>query len=215
MNKIISKNKVISPNKAISSSRVVSPNKDTVNIFIGDSITYGVGDTEHFGWVSRIKYLSHQNKNNYYFNLGIPGQNSTNILSRASNEISARFNEEDNFRIIYAFGIKDALLLNENPHHEEVFVKNLKEIIKLTKPFTSNIYFLGLLPVDITIRKNYQESNINKIDNLIKDTCQKEKVNYLQVQNIIDLKDLSDGLHPNNIGHKKISEYIYKNIFLQ
>ena len=49
MNKIISKNKVISPNKAISSSRVVSPNKDTVNIFIGDSITYGVGDNEHSG----------------------------------------------------------------------------------------------------------------------------------------------------------------------
>ena len=29
--------------------------KDTVNIIIGDSITYGVGDTEYFGWVNRLK----------------------------------------------------------------------------------------------------------------------------------------------------------------
>lgn len=42
--------------------------KDTVNIIIGDSITYGVGDTEYFGWVNRLKKI---HPTDYYFNLGI------------------------------------------------------------------------------------------------------------------------------------------------
>lgn len=126
-------------------------NKDIINIFIGDSITYGVGDTDSFGWVNRLRYL---NSKEYYFNLGIPGQNSNDIALRFNNEISTRYNKEDTFRIIYAFGIKDALLLNENKNQESIFLKNIKEIITTTKTFTSNIYFLGLLPVDTTIRKN-------------------------------------------------------------
>ena len=186
-------------------------NKDIINIFIGDSITYGVGDTDSFGWVNRLRYL---NPKEYYFNLGIPGQNSNDIALRFNNEISTRYNKEDTFRIIYAFGIKDAILLNENKNQESIFLKNIKEIITTTKTFTSNIYFLGLLPVDTTIRKNYKESNITLIDNLIKDTCQKEKINYLSMKNIITKQDLSDGLHPNSIGHQKISDYIYKEIFI-
>ena len=173
--------------------------KDTVNIIVGDSITYGVGDTEYFGWVNRLKKI---HSTDYYFNLGIPGQNSNDIVSRFDNEISARYNKEDNFRIIYAFGIKDALLLNDNKINKETFINNLEKIITTTKKYTNNIYFLGLLPVDTTIRKNYQESNILLIDNLIQDITQKENINYLKMKNVIELTDLSDGLHPNNIGHK-------------
>ena len=90
-----------------------------------------------------------------------------------------------------------------------------EEIITTTKKYTNNIYFLGLLPVDITIRKNYQESNILFIDSLIQDISQKENINYLKMKNVIELTDLSDGLHPNNIGHEKICQYIYKNIILK
>ena len=186
--------------------------KDTVNIIIGDSITYGVGDTEYFGWINRLKKI---HPTDYYFNLGIPGQNSNDIISRFDNEISARYNKEDNFRIIYAFGIKDALLLNNNKINKEIFVNNLEKILTTTKKYTNNIYFLGLLPVDITIRKNYQESNILFIDGLIQDISQKENINYLKMKNVIELTDLSDGLHPNNIGHEKICQYIYKNIILK
>ena len=58
-------------------------NKDNVSIIFGDSITYGLYDKEMCGWVNRVRQeLEKINQNNFVINLGIPGQNSTNIKNR-------------------------------------------------------------------------------------------------------------------------------------
>lgn len=81
--------------------------KDNDYIIFGDSITYGLYDKEMCGWVNRVRQeLEKINQNNFVINLGIPGQNSTNIKNRFELELKNRYNNTDNFILIYAIGIK-------------------------------------------------------------------------------------------------------------
>ncbi len=60
-------------------------------ICIGDSITFGRGGTGNKGWVFRLN--EHFSPNDYYnavYNLGIPGNNSINLLERFDAECKAR-----------------------------------------------------------------------------------------------------------------------------
>ena len=185
--------------------------KDIVSIMFGDSILYGVGDTEEFGWANRIK--KSLSSNNFLFNLGIPGQNSTDILNRFESEFKNRFNNEDKFNIIFSFGIKDALILNEDLNHLKVFKSNINKLIEISKKYSNNIYFIGLIMPNIDIRKNYNLSNVSLVDDTLKDICNENNVGYIALKDKIKNEDLFDGLHPNNIGHKKISEIVLKEIF--
>ena len=45
--------------------------------------------------------------------------------------------------------------------------------------------------------------------------CKKNNVEYIKLRNLIGKEHLQDGLHPNNLGHKKISEIILQKIFKQ
>lgn len=55
--------------------------------------------------------------------MGIPGQKSLDILKRFEEELKNRFNNEDDFKLIFAFGIKDSLLLNKDIKYTEQFEK--------------------------------------------------------------------------------------------
>lgn len=188
--------------------------KDNITLVFGDSIVYGVGDTKFGGWVNRLKiYLSKKFNNQYVFNLGIPGQNSNDILNRIELEIKNRFSKDDSFTFIFAFGIKDALLLSENEKHIEVFENNLKKIINIAQNYSDDIHCLGLLDVNITKRINYKYESINKIENCIETISAQENVDFIKIRKVISLEDLIDGLHPNINGHKKLKNYIAKKIY--
>lgn len=89
--------------------------KDTITIVFGDSLVYGLHDYEFGGWVNRLRIkLNNKDKSNFVFNMGIPGENSSNILLRLEDEIKNRYNEEDNFKFIFCMGIKDSILLNDD-----------------------------------------------------------------------------------------------------
>lgn len=188
-------------------------NKDNIAIVFGDSITYGLYDKEMCGWVNRIRNnLENKTNNNFVINLGIPGQNSTNIRNRFEVELNARYNEKDNFILIFAIGIKDALILNDDSNHINTFEENIKYIIKVSKKYTKNIYFIGLLQPDYKKRKEYKKENVLNIDNTIENICKKEKIEYIKTINLIDKKYLTDGLHPNSEGHKIISNFILEKL---
>lgn len=127
-------------------------NKDVVTIIFGDSIPYGLFDNKYCGWANRIR-MNLQRKNNFIFNLSIPGQNSFDILNKFEKELINRYNKDDKFKIVFSFGIKDALLISQN-NKIDYFRNNVLEIIEKTKEYTEDIYFIGLLKPDITIKKN-------------------------------------------------------------
>ena len=188
--------------------------KDIVSLIFGDSIVYGLYDKEFGGWVNRVRIkLEQRAKNNFIMNLGIPGQTSNDILNILELEIKNRYNTNDRFNLIFSFGIKDSLLLNKDVNYLKKFEDNLSKIINISKNYTNNIYFLGLLRPDINIRKEYILTNVEKIDNCIKNICEKKGIYYININAILTTNDLDDELHPNSNGHQKISELILTKIY--
>lgn len=182
---------------------------DNVFVIFGDSISYGLYDKECCGWVNRLRIkLESLADNNYVVNLGIPGQNSFDIRKRFEYELENRYNDSDNFILIFAFGIKDAAILRNNLEHMNVFKDNVEYIIDMSKKYTSNIYFVGLLEPDYSRRTEYDKKYVDEIDNALENICQENKIEYINVRDLIPVDELIDGLHPNNIGHEKISTVI-------
>lgn len=187
---------------------------DNVSIIFGDSITYGLYDKEMCGWVNRIRHtLENKTENNYVVNLGIPGQSSSDIKDRFELELKNRYNDTDNFILIFAIGIKDALILNKDKEHVNKFNDNIKYIIDKSRKYTNNIYFIGLISPDYKKRKEYSKVNVHKIDDTLKNICEQEKVKYIKLIDKIEKEFLVDGLHPNNEGHQKISNIILERIY--
>lgn len=179
--------------------------KDIVTLIFGDSIAYGLYDNE-LGWSYRIrKKLS---KNHFIFNLAIPGQNSNNILDKFEIEIKNRYNEIDDFKIIFSFGIKDTL--NNNIDN---FKNNVIKIINKTKTYTNDITFIGLIKPDISKREKYNLDIVKLFDNTLEEICNKENIRYIKISNLINKDELVDGLHPNNEGHEKISKLVLEEIY--
>ncbi len=185
--------------------------KDLVTIVWGDSIVYGWHDYELGGWVNRLKIcLSKKNKSNFVFNLGIPGQNSNDILNRFEKELKNRFNNEDHFKIFFSFGIKDSLLINKNKKHAIKFKNNISKIIDKALEFTNDICFVGLIKPDLSIREEYNLENVLLVDDIIKKQCTIKNITYIDMKHVIGNDDLIDGLHPNPKGYDKITKEILK-----
>ncbi len=187
--------------------------KDIVNILIGDSIAYGLGDNKYFGWFNRLRLKNKDMLKEFYFNLSIPGESSNEIVKRFELEIRNRINDQDTFNIIFSFGIKDALKLKNNKEYLETFINNVLNIILISKKYTNNIYFLGLIDVNLDIRTEYDIESINKINNELELICINNKINFINMKNVLDIDDLYDGLHPNEIGHEKICNYVFNELF--
>ena len=195
----------------------MSNEKDTISIIFSDSLAYGLYDKEASGWASRLrKYMDNYCNGNYIINLAIPGQTSNDILKRFETELKNRYNNTDNFILIFSFGIKDSLFLNEDNNYINIFKNNLTQIIFMSKKYTNDILFVGLINPnnEHEKRKNYDLNNVLKIDNCIEKTCKENSINYIKLKDKITKEELSeDGLHPNNRGYAKIGKIILKKIY--
>ena len=64
---------------------------ESKDVFVfGDSLVYGNNDYEKGGWVNRLRLKLEgidPNKNSYVFNLGIPGNNTNDLVKRFDIEI--------------------------------------------------------------------------------------------------------------------------------
>lgn len=195
-----------------------------INILVfGDSIAYGAWDNEKAGWVNRLR-LSLETRGNYYyniFNLSIPGETTTNIKKRFKSECDYRYNAEVQTIIILSIGINDSYIINgKNNTSIKEFKNNIEDLINMAKEYTDNILFIGLTNVDETKVNplpwddaiSYLNEEIIKYDKELEIICTKHKITDLNIFNLLKIKDLSDGLHPNSIGHTKICEKILSQI---
>lgn len=193
-------------------------------IIFGDSITYGAWDHKLGGWVNRLRMVcENSDPDNRYnvFNLGISGQITSEILERFDRECIGRINLDQNNLIIIAIGINDAQVDHGNfKTTPDLFKENIQHLINKAKSYTSNILFVGLTKVDETNtcprptdkNKFYYNKHIEEYDTYIREICQLNAIDYLYVYDILERSDLSDGLHPNDIGHQKMSDIIKKKV---
>lgn len=192
-----------------------------INILVfGDSITYGAWDKEKGGWVNRLRLaLENDDSNSYYtiFNLGISGDVTESIKNRFDNECKIRFNKNDNTIIIFSIGINDTQnVKDEDRVSLETFRNNIITLINSAKKYTDNILFIGLTKVDESKvtplpwdkEKGYLNTKIINFDKELKNICLENNVDYLYIYDLLELEELFDGLHPNNVGHQKICDKV-------
>ncbi len=189
----------------------------TICLF-GDSITWGACDPEGGGWGARLRsYFETNNIEVEVYNCGVSGDNTDDLLQRFKVEATAR---EPNI-IIFAIGINDSQYVNskDNPTVPiDKFQNNLQELVNQAKDFTDKIIFIGLTKVDESKTmpipwnkiKFYDMDNVSKYNSVIRNFCQKNKLLFIDMLDLIQNEDLEDGLHPNPNGHKKMFEKIKK-----
>lgn len=177
--------------------------ESTITLFFGDSIVYGMNDNKNGGYVNIIK--TKLINENLVFNLGIPGELTSSLLIRFEEELQNRYNVIDDYILVFGIGIND--VLNYVPIEEIQY--NIEKIIRISKKYTNKIYFLGLTKV----YPDDFNAVIKEVDEMIENVCKKEDIKHIKLFDIINETDLSDGLHPNSEGHKKIADIIYNKIF--
>ena len=183
----------------------------------GDSIVWGAWDKEKAGWANRLAiYCQNSNDENIVYNLGIPSETTTDLLKRIKNELESR----NPNTIIISIEINDALYLKDIEKEQtdiEVFEQNIKEIINICKTYTKNILFIGLtrvnenhtVPISWNNNEMYFNKNIEKYNEKIRKCCIENQISFLNVLDILEIEDLNvDGIHPNEMGHKKLFERI-------
>jgi len=178
----------------------------------GDSIAWGACDYEKGGWAERLKsyYLKNTDEVEIY-NLSVSDEKTESLLKRFEAEAKTRRPD----RIIFAVGLNDSRYAQneENPDvSPEKFERNLFELTAAARRFTDKVVFLGLTGVDESKTKQtpwheriyFSNANIEKYDAMIKNFCEKEKLEYVGIKAAVEIDDLEDGLHPNSRGHEKI-----------
>jgi lysophospholipase L1-like esterase len=182
----------------------------------GDSVTYA-GYIKN-SWANQLRwYLESKSDAEYHlFNLGINANTTTDILKRFDIEATAR---NPNV-IIFAIGVNDSayLLDSKKPITGlKVFKDNIKLLINKAQVYTKDIIFIGLALGDDSLLKPYPESSrgksydierVKQFDHAIKEIAAENSCKYIELFEKLEFTDFSDGLHPNESGHKKMYEVI-------
>lgn len=195
----------------------------------GDSIVWGANDFKYGGWVDRLKnYFAKTGQFNEVFNLGNPGKDTNKHLNIIEGEIKARIKPEHFERdaIILMTGFNDAQLIIDRDElrvSPDDFRRNLKSILKICQKAVRDVVVVGLFKVDEDRvsplpwgpNKAYINKNIIKYSGIIESICEKMKIDYIDVLDLLGAKDLDDGIHPNTVGHgklfKRIKDYLIEN----
>lgn len=192
-------------------------------LIFGASITYGAWDIEG-GWVQRLrKFLDEKTlaDKGYFevYNLGISGDDTEDLLKRFEPEIKPRLDEQEETAFIFEIGINDSQFIyskNSLRVLPEKFKDNIQILINSAKRFSPKIIFVGLAPVNesktapipwYTVA-SYKNEYIQKYDEIIKNVCEENQVNYIKVFDKLVTTDLEDGVHPTSFGHQKIFEIV-------
>lgn len=191
----------------------------------GDSISWGAWDLKEKGWCERLKsYFIIKDRLKMIYNCSVLGDSTKELLFR--------FDVECKFRnpkiIIFAIGINDCRYVNSK---RKIFVsikefeKNINELIKKSKKITNKVLFVGLNKIDENKtnpcfwkpNQYYIEKDIKLYNEKIKEICKKKNITFIDIYNQVNKKDIYDGIHLNQNGHKKIfikvKKELYKNNF--
>jgi len=185
----------------------------------GASITSGLNDYENGGGCDLLKrYLI--KKEIFVFNLGISGDDTSDLLKRIKDECKAR---NPDF-IIIAIGGNDSQYLFEEKKFRiplEETKENFNKIIEISKDFTSKIILIGLTKVNEdkinsdymkNKKKIYKNEFLIKYDTVIKEIALQNHIKFIPAIDVIQEDDLNDGLHPTAQGHNKLFKRIKEQI---
>lgn len=192
-------------------------------LIFGASSTHGNWD-EHGGWAHRIremviqKVIAEPNTwKGHVFNLGVPGDTTSDLIRRMESEINARLFYPKTI-IVVSIGTNDSrvkIVGQQSIISNELFQRNQEQLFKIAKTYSDMVICVGLTPVDETRtnpwdeKYSYLNKRIKEFNAIMKDNCNKFSIPFVDVFSEFQFKNvdlLSDGLHPNTDGHKRIFE---------
>ena len=186
-------------------------------VVFGDSITWGANDTQG-GWVHKLKLDLEKNDNLDYsvYNCGVSGNNTRDVLKRFKIENEARYFEGNDEHIVaFAIGINDSSKHNKNNKYHvplEEFKENMDKLIQQAQELSTRVIIVGLTSVDESKTTpvpwistvSYYQDNIEVYNSALQEIAQNYNLEFIDMLTIVSTKNLEDGLHPNNLGHKEM-----------
>lgn len=173
-------------------------------VIIGDSLTEGFGVKTEEAYPAQLQELFHASGRTdvKIINGGISGSTTANASSRTKWYLKMKPDV-----IIYALGANDGLrgLAIEDSQ------KNLSEAITLAQKNSVKV-FLALMKLP----KNYGEDYRTRFENMYQNLLRQKdigKVDFLLegVGGVAKL-NLTDGIHPNPQGQRKVAENVFKSL---
>ncbi|MCR5146111.1 MAG: hypothetical protein K6B70_02010 [Clostridia bacterium] len=191
-------------------------------IIVGDSITYGIGDSEGNGWASLFKEKIKSKDDtitctNLVHIVGFPGGTSDTIVNKIEEIIKIYRNDDMENILILSIGINDSHVVYGSYKVDlENYNHNINKIIEVCNKNSIKIIVLGLTRLFAHEKlvwrpeKYFANSDVEKYDIELKGICENCGVRYISLKDVLGEKDIIDGLHPSSSGHKKIFEKVYK-----
>ena len=176
--------------------------KDDTILFLGDSLTEGLGVTKQEAYPKLVEILiqTELKKNITVINAGVSGSTTSDGLDRLKWYLKKKPSI-----VFLALGANDGLRgldLNQSQ-------KNLEEIIKFAQESNAKVLLAGML-IPPNYGPEYSE-NFKKMYKQLKDKYKLKSMDFL-LEGVAGDKELNqrDGIHPNEQGHKIIAKNIFE-----
>jgi acyl-CoA thioesterase I len=180
---------------------------------IGDSVVYGRNDP-HGGWVGRLRAeLESRDQRSAVFNLGVGGQNSSQVLLRLAHEIAPRIPDT----VIFGCGLNDLRSKSPDSPAEvsgDLFCQNLERAVtELRKLNVARIFLAQINPIDLSpgpiVDRWYTSERWREYNAIIARVASREQTALLRFADLADFTiasgSLSDPIHPSSDGHARMT----------
>lgn len=177
--------------------------KENIIVIIGDSLTEGLGVAKENAYPSLLeKKILKEKKNWKVINSGVSG--ATSAIGPTQLKWSLK---QSPHVLILALGANDGL----RGIPVETTEKNLTTTIQMAKRANMQIYLAGML-----LPPNYGEEYSSKFRKMYEELVIKNKIIFIPflLDGVAGIPSLNqpDGIHPNEKGHSKIAETVFRAI---
>ena len=196
--------------------------------FVGDSYVNGTGDERCLGWIGRLcKKRFTRDFQLTYYDLGIRGATTEDILGRWRHECDARFTDGADNRVIFQFGINDVAEVTGAGRRvdEDISVNNA---VSMVREAAENwpVLWIGLPPANIAyspmhpspgLEIYFSQSTASSLNRRFIMTAAKLGVPYLDIQSPLDANQdymnsltRGDRMHCDGVGYAIMAELVDK-----
>lgn len=184
--------------------------------FVGDSLVNGAGDETALGWAGRLCAATNAGGTSVsYYNLGVRGNTSRDILLRWKNECALRLPDSCDGRIVISCGVNDTVIVKGSlrvPPEESC--ANIGEILRGAQCY--KVLMVGPPPVE----DNAQNERIRVLSKAFAYEAEALDVPYIDLYSSLACNEkykrdvrtnhgcYPKGFHPTSSGYSMIAEIV-------